>query len=330
MKVKICFYTEMEMVGKIPDDFSNMRTEFAWMNTLNATHIPLRNLCAQEGLDNQFDLGIFIIPKNVDNIFNIDIVSLARLQCKKVAFMQEGPSWYFQSLDIQKMFWFHSVMQSCDFCLAHNQIDADYYEGLLNIKCYINPTLMVDTPLKELIIKKSNQRNHIMIGGNLGNWYGGFNSLIAASSSIPDGREDEFQLWMPSMGKMSKMETYIEGLNHLPYVDWKNWIYSLNNFKYAIHLNPNNIGGTFSLNCAYLGIPCIGNIETNTQRLCFPDLSVKSTDIKGAVQLLRELINNEDFYSKIIEKAKVQYQWYFSKDAYISNWRKIVQDIFKI
>ena len=80
------------------------------------------------------------------------------------------------------------------------------------------------------------------------------------------------------MGRKKNDENNVQGLNHLPYLNWKEWIYNLAEFKYAVHLNPNTIGGTFSLNCGYLGIPCIGNVHQNTQRLCFPDLSVEAHD----------------------------------------------------
>ena len=37
----IAFFTEMGFTGKIPRTHENMRTEFAWMCALNATHYPI-------------------------------------------------------------------------------------------------------------------------------------------------------------------------------------------------------------------------------------------------------------------------------------------------
>ena len=40
--MKIVFFTEMGFVGKIPRNHPNMRTEFAWMCSLNADHYNLQ------------------------------------------------------------------------------------------------------------------------------------------------------------------------------------------------------------------------------------------------------------------------------------------------
>ena len=51
--------------------------------------------------------------------------------------------------------------------------------------------------------------------------------------------------------------------------------------------------GTFALNCAYLGIPCIGYSGLDTQRLCHPDLSIKMADIKAMAESLVNLTVKE-------------------------------------
>ena len=85
--------------------------------------------------------------------------------------MQEGPSWYFQDLSINNSFWFYNIMLNSDFILAHNSRDKEYYEGLLNKNCYINPTLMIEDPINISQVS----RKGTIIGGNLVRWYGGFN-----------------------------------------------------------------------------------------------------------------------------------------------------------
>jgi hypothetical protein len=42
--MKIAFFTEMEFNGKIPRTHKNMRTEFAWMCALDATHYHLMHI----------------------------------------------------------------------------------------------------------------------------------------------------------------------------------------------------------------------------------------------------------------------------------------------
>ena len=312
---KIVFFSEMGFTGKTSRKHTNMRTEFAWFVALDADHIPISNISSVNNVS--YDLGILIIPKNVKNFINTDIVSNMRRICNKVAFMQEGPSWYYQSLPLDQSMWFLNQMISVDIVFAHNDIDKDYYEGLLEKPTFINPTLMIDDPLAGL---SNAERKGIIIGGNLGRWYGGINSYMVAS-------ELEEEIYAPQMGRMDKLELQVNEINHLPYLNWKDWIFKLNDFKYAIHLNPNTIGGTFHLNCAYLGIPCIGNKHTNTQKICFPDLSVEPHDVKAAKKLIKKLYTDGNFYNECSIKAKELYSKEFSEESYILKWNKILQSI---
>ena len=56
--MKISFFSESQIRGEIPRDFSNARTEYAWMMALNAEHHPLGTNPSK-----RFDLGIVIVPK---------------------------------------------------------------------------------------------------------------------------------------------------------------------------------------------------------------------------------------------------------------------------
>ena len=314
---KIAWFSEMGFNSKTPRSHKNMRTEFAWFVALDAMHHNILKL--QELPDNTYDLGVIIIPKHVEQFINFDIIGNLKRVCKQYTFMQEGPSWYFQDLSINNSFWFYNIMLNADFILAHNDRDKEYYEGLLNKKCYINPTLMIEDSIKDIPLV---EKKDTIIGGNLRRWYGGFNSLIVA-------QEFNTEIWAPQMGRMHKEETQLEDLNHLPYMEWTDWMVALNNFKYAIHLNPNSIGGTFSLNCGYLGLPCIGNIHSNTQRLCFPNLSIEPDNLKKAKELANKLRLDKDFYLHCSNKAKELYNKHFSEESYNKTWQKILNQIKK-
>lgn len=313
-RMEIAWFSEMGFDGKINRHHKNMRTEYAWWVAQDAIHHNILKL--NQLSNNQYDIGIIIIPKHVDRFMDFEIVSQLKRVCKKYAFMQEGPSWYFQSLPLDQSLWFYNIMLNSDFVLSHNDIDKEYYEGLLEKPTFINPTLMIEDPINLTQVK----RKGTIIGGNLVRWYGGFNSFIVA-------QELKEPIFAPQMGRMDKLETQIEEINHLPYMQWDEWISTLNNFKYAVHLNPNTIGGTFHLNCAYLGIPCIGNINTNTQKLCFPDLSIESDDIKKGKKLLKKLRRDEEFYLYCNNKAKKRYTKYFSEEVYKITWEKILKNL---
>lgn len=313
--VNIKWFSELPLEGKVDRNFINMRTEFAWFVAQDASHANLFKL--PELPDKSVDIGVIIIPKKVEPFISLDIVGHLKRVCRKYAFMQEGPSWYFQNLPLQQSFWFYNIMLNADFVLAHNDTDADYYEGLLQKPVFINPTLMIEDNIKDV---EQIERKGVMLGGNLVRWYGGFNSLIIAQVAGED-------IYAPQMGRMEKEELGIQEINHLPYLQWVDWIKELNKVKYAVHLNPNTIGGTFNLNCAYLGIPCIGNEEANTQKLCFPDLSIRANDMTKARKLMKRLVEDQNFYSYISTKAKENYNLHFSESTYKNTWQKIIKSI---
>ena len=73
--MKISFFSESQIRGKIPRDFSNARTEYAWMMALDAEHHPLGTNPSK-----RFDLGIVIVPKTNPNV-DLDFI---RGFCDKV------------------------------------------------------------------------------------------------------------------------------------------------------------------------------------------------------------------------------------------------------
>ena len=91
--MKIAFFTEMGFNGKIDRNHPNMRTEFAWMCSLGATHMNLNDYTEE-----RFDLGIAITPKNNPTAVHIEHL---RKMCDKVGVMQEGPFWLFQDYDLE-------------------------------------------------------------------------------------------------------------------------------------------------------------------------------------------------------------------------------------
>ena len=150
--MKIAWFSEMSFDGKIQRTHKNMRTEYAWWVAQDAIHHNILKL--QQLPDKCYDLGVIIIPKHVKSFMNFDIVFQLNRVCKKYAFMQEGPSWYFQSLPLSESLWFFNIMTNADFVLAHNDCDKEYYEGLLEKKCYINPTLMIEDPINAYTLER--------------------------------------------------------------------------------------------------------------------------------------------------------------------------------
>lgn len=309
--MKIAWFTEGGWSGKIPRDFRGMRNDSAWMCVLDATHYPIN---AVHSITEKYDLGIVTIPKkNIKALSQYPLMESLRKCCDKVSYMQEGPHWYFQDYDLEQQIWFFNILQEMDWLFVHNENDKKYYSGLVGKECKLMPTLMIDDLVKDL---PRVERSNVMMGGNFCSWYGGFDSYIVA-------QEFDCSIYVPTMGRKIEGEEQLPNLNHLPYMDWVSWITELNKFKYGIHLMRTHAAGTFALNCAYLGIPCIGYKGLDTQELCHPDLTIELGDLEKANKLANKLKVDDRFYASCSTIAKSRYEEYFIEERFVNAMKKI-------
>ena len=306
--MEIAFFTEGQYQGKVSRDNDNMRTDLAWICSLKADHWNINALP-----NKKYDLGIITLPKvNIDKLSQYPLIESLRKCCSKIAYMQEGPHWYFQDYPLDQQIWFFNTLQEMDWLYVHNKMDISYFEGLTGKECKLMPTLMIEDLIKDL---PEVERKNIMIGGNFCNWYGGFDSYIVA-------QEANCRIYVPTMGRKIKGEEQMPNLNHLPYMDWLDWIKELNKFKYGIHLMRTHAAGTFALNCAYLGIPCIGYEGLDTQEECHPNLTIKLGDLAAAKEKLILLKTDKDYYKECSEVAKINYKQYFHENKFNTTWKK--------
>lgn len=316
--MKLTFLTEMEFAGKILGSHPNMRTEFAWMNALHATHENIYNF---QTIKNQ-DAVFIIFPKGnvtlnavgvklatINNIFNklfeSNFIDVLKSNNKKIYYIQEGPSWLFNDYEISEQIHFYNMLASCDGIFAHNYSDTLFYSGLTNTPTYVIPTLLIEDLIKDIYPQ---QQDKTIIGGNFCRWYGGFQSYIVSQ---------EFKNKIFTQSSHASREYGMSGLYHIPRLLWVDWMKELSTFKYAVHLMPTVAAGTFSLNCAYFGIPCIGNEKVDTQRTCHPNLSIDVEDVDAAKKLASKLYSDIDFYNECSIQSKKNYE-HFSKTNFLN------------
>lgn len=317
--MKIAFLTEMGFTGKVPADHPNMRTEFAWMYALDADHYNIHTPI--EG----YDVVIVIFPKGrvyldacgtkltneynpVSALLGSNYIEIIKRQNGKVFYMQEGPHWWFNDYELRDQINFYNMVSSCDGIFAHNEHDAQYYRGLyptLTVK--VMGTLMIEDSIKDI---QPVPEDKVIVGGNFARWYGGFESYMIA-------QEFDVPIWGQTSHAMREGEDQL--VNHLPRVLWTEWMRQLSSFKYAVHLMPTVAAGTFGLNCAYFGIPCIGNKDVDTQRLCHPELSVDVSDIESARYLAKRLKKDQTFYEHCSKTAKENYKRHYNQTTWKSN-----------
>lgn len=218
--MKVAFITEMGFEGKIPSTHTNMRTEFAWMNALNADHFCIHNLSHVKDYEHVF----IIFPKGTLNLNTVgakvtnepnpnstllasNLIQTLKINNSKVHYVQEGPSWLFNDYEIIDQFNFYNLLAQVDSIYAHNEFDTKFYKGLFPGKdVKVIPTLLIEELIKDII---PTPEEKVIIGGNFARWYGGFQSYLVA---------DELQVpkWTQNSHAQREYENQIHDLNHLP------------------------------------------------------------------------------------------------------------------
>jgi len=309
--MKIAFFSENTFTGKVPRNFEQMRTEFAWMCALDANHYTLPNKNNPDhGKFESHDLGIIIIPKKGQYDWDA-ILSSLKPACGKLAVMQEGPNWYWQDYPIEQQFDYYGILSRVDTIFAHNKSDVLYYQGHFPDKSvYTLQSLMIENSIIRPLTEKTKD---VIIGGNFCSWYSGFDSYVVA-------KEYSDTVYIPSMGRKIVGEEQVDGLVHLPYMKWVDWIAELSKYKVGIHLMRTHAAGTFALNCAFLGIPCIGYNGLDTQMVCHPETTVDVGDIHSAKKVMLKLAQDLDFYKECSIFTQKAYDTHYSERIFLSKF----------
>jgi hypothetical protein len=315
--MKICFVSQNGHSGKLPRDFPNCRTEFAWQLALNADHFPIQSLLDNKDNVSGYDVVIVILPKKLETIDTIRLLDVVKAIGKKVTVMQEGPAWYYQDYNYTNQVNYINFLSSMDFLLTHNKSDISYFKGIFKMPTFNLQSLMIEDTVKN--VPRENNGMPI-IGGNFCSWYGGVDSyFVSQNFNKPT--------FIPSMGRKIENEEQFPSLHHLPYMMWNVWIKTLANFNVGVHLMRTHAAGTFALNCAYLGIPCIGYKGLDTQETLHPDLSVNIGDIEKANELAIKLRDDKSFYNHCSTSSKDLYQIYYTEEKWLSDWNRIYEQI---
>ena len=309
--MKIAIFSEMGNNQRYSRDFPNARTDVAWSLVLDAPMCHLQNLP-----NDKFDLVIVIIPKNNPNI---DLNHIRKV-CNKVSVMQEGPHWFYQDYSVEQQFHYYNTLVDADWIYCHNESDVSYYLGLGCKDVRVMRSLMISDGLtsrrKTLVDNYGDLPSpKAMIGGNFVSWYGGFDSYIVA-------RELDYPISAPSMGRKQEQENSIEDINYLPYMTWREWIETLGNYNVGVHLMRTHAAGTFAMNCAFHGIPCIGYKGLDTQEILHPLTTVEVGDLERAKQLALQL-KEKKFYKLCSETSLKRFEKNYTEESWKINWSKI-------
>jgi len=300
----VVFFSESPIKGRVPRDFENARTEYAWSIMLDAEWCPLN-----EQPNGRYDLGIVIIPKTNP------AVNLERIKqyCDKVSVMQEGPHWYYQDYSVEHQIQYINTLRSVDWVYCHNMSDIRYYKGLGCKDVRIMRSMMIPEGLDSQ--SGSLYKQGILLGGNFVSWYGGMDSYLVAS-------EVDDQKYGVSMGRKQEQEEMIEDIKYLPYMNWREWINNIGQYKVGVHLMRTHAAGTFSMNFSYHGTPVIGYSGLDTQELLHPQTTIEVGDLIGARNIITRLYEDQEFYDECSEQTIRRFKKYYSEEAWLEHWNK--------
>lgn len=309
--MKIAFFTEGGFVGKIDRNHPNMRTDVSWQCALKSTHHPIVSLPTL--LSNMYDIGICIVPKN-KSIITFSLSDELRRVCSKIILMQESFYAYWQNDSVVQQVWYYEFIQEVDLILCHNNHDLKYYGGITDVRCELMPSLMITDNVKPY----SGDKTGVMVGGNWVEAYRGIDSYIIGKILSDD-------IYSPTTGRMKADEKQLD-IHHYEWLIWLDWMHELSKRKYGVQLGT-PAAGTFSLNCSFLGIPCIGYNNVNTQKYLHPQLSVDEADMVSARKLANRLATDDAFYEECSKQTLALYDDLYCEDVFLNKMLKLFNEL---
>ena len=330
-KINVIITTEMGIVGKVPEDYPNMRVEFAWARALDAIFVPLLSL--NNYLSNAETLAntiiLFILPNGSRRYDHYPLEIKKQYACK-IGVIQEGPITIYQDWSVTEQLNNFHTLENVDALCVHNVADKLYLKNLLNIdvnKIHIFQTIINDRILKKVVPLPMEKRRGIILSGNFSSWYGGMMAYKLVRKMFPDEK-----IYMPGSGRVTRDEHIFKDITILPWYSWEDWMEMLNQFKIGINLMSTRAAGTFSLNCALLGIPCIGFSDLDTQLLTQLDTLTFDKENLQPIhpkypkihEVLYTLYNDKNVY-----KMAQGYGLQISKQYSIENKKEYFQNIMK-
>jgi len=317
--------SEMGFEGYFPVNYPNLRVLETQLLYLEAYHLPIQKIIT-EGKTYKGSLlynigkGGFEKPYISDLYHNYhNVVGLLQEKFEGVYIYQDGEIGWWNQVDTRLQAWWYNQLRSASGILVPNSTDVSFYKGLFPDKeIKVIRSVMTDKGLDKTKFKP--KENRTIVTGPLTKEYNGFSQLLLAHNL-------DMPVDIPPMGESRMPKDSWEmapnlGVNYLQYMSWAEWMYNLSRYKVGYMMSAATASGSFALNCAYLGIPCIGDKRADTQSILFPDLAIDVFDNEKALELTFKLKNDLDFYIEVSNKAKRLYKQEFTKEKML----KLLQD----
>jgi len=311
----------------VPFTFNEEGADFYWYH-------DIKNLPHEELIEifNEYDVWLYpVYPEYFDMVlkireeYNGKILGVTDIQTHQLSY------WNLQ--DISK---FVSAINCYDAIMATNQDEVETFRGCLKDKKKIEYTgwSLYPNEIHTKYFRPKEQRDKNLVSVGISN-PGDFNRDILTNLTV----YNELKKLKPELkgfmyyvtpNKVSGLREVVTKMDckdfalvtELPYdvsMDYLSKAYM------AIHMYTFKVVGRLAQDCAALGVPMVGTIANLPNRLCFPDTSVFDYDIKSAVKLAHDLLNDEGFYDHVSEKARQNAYSFYGLEATRDRIFKLLQ-----
>jgi hypothetical protein len=234
--------------------------------------------------------------------------------------------WFDWDADTQELY--IDILSKCTAFCYHSNYDATvmkiFTQNLIKYSGCTN--FFVEKP------KKFEQGEYVIVPSPLKGYQRGMISHVLASDNVKNLPIYSTKYTRPKNGNIPMDSIFIprpdlykrEGIqivDRMNVDEWYNFIY---NSKFGIDIHREFSGGNCSLEFGSLGVPLIGNINLDTQRDIFPDLSFEFNDYDGIKKAIDLLSNDKDFFEEVSNKALVNTKEKYNSQTIVENFKKEV------
>jgi len=84
-----------------------------------------------------------------------------------------------------------------------------------------------------------------------------------------------------------------------------------------------------TVDTAAMGVAVVGSNRTQSMQVCYPHTIVDPFDVTSARRLIRKLLDDKEFYKKVVETVKTNVEWYNhqnSKERYLESLKQALEE----
>lgn len=116
------------------------------------------------------------------------------------------------------------------------------------------------------------------------------------------------------------------GFKLLDRMNWEDFMTFTFNSRFGVDIHRDFSAGQTAVDFGSLGVPLVGNIELDTQRIIFPDISFEWSDYENIKKHIHLLSVDDDFCSDVGKKALENTRKYYSSVVVLEQFHKIISE----